>query len=60
MQRLGLVVLLAASLLYGVARLDTTTFGGVAVVLLGVAAAASFVPARRASRVDPLTALRAD
>ena len=48
------------SLLYGVGERDPLTFVGVA-ALLGVAAlAASWIPARRAARVDPLTAMRAD
>jgi putative ABC transport system permease protein len=46
--------------LYGVAPLDPATFAAVAFTLLFVAAAASFVPARRATRVDPIRALRAD
>lgn len=45
-------------LLHEVTPTDPMTFGSVAVVLLGVAAIASLVPAWRASRVDPLTALR--
>lgn len=47
-----------APLLHEVGPTDTVTFAAVAGVLLVVAAAASLVPAWRASRVDPLTALR--
>jgi putative ABC transport system permease protein len=47
-----------SSQLYGVSALDPTSFLIVAVVLLGAAAASSWLPARRASRVDPAIALR--
>jgi ABC-type antimicrobial peptide transport system permease subunit len=49
-----------SSMLFEVNARDPVTFGLVAVVLVAVAAAASFVPAWRATRVDPLTALRSD
>jgi putative ABC transport system permease protein len=46
------------SLLYGVSYRDPVTYGLVAVTLLGVAALASWLPARRAAGVEPTTALR--
>lgn len=63
----GLVVGLAGAywaagllrgLLFGIERLDPATFAGVAALLLGVAAVASWVPARRVTRVNPVEALR--
>ena len=47
-----------ASLLFGVGTYDPVTFFGVAFLQIGVALAASYIPARRAMRVDPLVALR--
>jgi putative ABC transport system permease protein len=48
------------TLLYGVERLDLAAFGGMSAVMLAVALFASYIPARRASRVDPLVALRGE
>ena len=48
----------ASSFLVGVGATDPATFSGVAALLLAVAIVASFVPARRANRVDPNVVLR--
>ena len=48
------------SLLFGIAPLDAATYAVVAMLLLVVAAVASYVPAHRATGVDPVKALRAD
>jgi putative ABC transport system permease protein len=47
-------------LLYDVQSSDPVTFGAVLALLASVVVLAGYVPARRASRIDPATALRAD
>ncbi len=49
-----------SGLLFGVTPADPVTFLGMLVVLTAVAALAGYLPARRASRIDPMVALRAD
>jgi putative ABC transport system permease protein len=48
------------TMLFGVSTLDAITFIGAALVLGGVAMLATYVPARRAARIDPMVALRAE
>jgi predicted permease len=49
-----------AGFLFGLRATDTLTFASGAAILCAVAAVASYIPARRASRVDPMVALRAE
>jgi predicted permease len=54
----GVAAFLFSALLVGVRPLDPVIFGGVSLLLAGIAAVASYMPARRAARLDPLQALR--
>ncbi len=51
---------LMTGLLFGVTASDPATFGAMAVAMIGVAIAASYIPARRAASVDPIAALRSE
>jgi len=55
-----LLVRLITKLLFGTAPLDPLTYSAVPVLLAAVALVASYIPARRATRIDPIVALRCD
>ncbi len=48
------------ALVFGITPTDPLTHGGVILLLLAAAAGASWIPARRASRIDPITALQVE
>jgi ABC-type antimicrobial peptide transport system permease subunit len=51
---------LLARLLYGVSPHDPTTYAAAAAVLLSASAGAALIPANRATRIDPVDALRSE
>jgi ABC-type antimicrobial peptide transport system permease subunit len=55
-----LVTPIMSALLYGVSRTDPMTYAAVALLIGAVTLLATYFPVRRASRVDPLVALRSD
>jgi putative ABC transport system permease protein len=62
---IGLIAAIAtshaiATLLFGISKLDPVTYLAVIALLLGIAAIACFIPARRAASVNPVEALRAE
>jgi ABC-type antimicrobial peptide transport system permease subunit len=56
----GLLTQLMSSLLFGIGPLDPATYAVVLAVLVGAALSASYMPARRAAMVNPMTTLTAE
>src|SRR5215831_6940550 len=54
----ALAARVVANAMYGISPLDPLTYGAVGIVLVAVGVAASYIPARRAAKVDPIVALR--
>jgi ABC-type antimicrobial peptide transport system permease subunit len=54
------VTRLLSQMLFGVAPTDAVTFAAVSLLLAAVALAAAWLPARRATRIDPMAALRSE
>jgi putative ABC transport system permease protein len=54
----ALATRLLSTLLFGVTPLDASAFVGIPALLIGIALLACYIPARRASRIDPVVALR--
>jgi ABC-type antimicrobial peptide transport system permease subunit len=51
---------LMAAMLFGVTPTDPLTFAAIAGILMSIAVAGSYIPARRATRVDPIATLRSE
>ncbi len=54
------LLLSSQGMLFGVRAIDPISFGGTTALLIGIALFASYIPAKRAARIDPLVALRID
>jgi ABC-type antimicrobial peptide transport system permease subunit len=56
----ALLARLIANLLYGISATDPMTYAASGIVLVAVGAGAAYLPARRAARIDPMSALRSE